>query len=114
MASLLSWKRLGSDQHGWPGRALDNIFIERLWRTVKYEDIYLMDYTSVPELEAGLDGYFQFYNRDRLHQSLGYRTPAEVHYALSAGGGKVENFADRVSHISTASTTTAVSLCLSP
>ena len=40
-----------------------------------------MDYNSVPELEAGLDGYFQFYNGERLHQSLGYRTPAEVHYA---------------------------------
>ena len=63
------------------GRALDNIFVERLWRTVKYEHTFLMDYNSVPELEAGLDGYFQFYNGERLHQSLGYRTPAEVHYA---------------------------------
>lgn len=63
------------------GRALDNIFIERLWRTVKYEDIYLNEYASVPELDAGLRAYFSFYNQDRLHQSLGYRTPAEVHYA---------------------------------
>ena len=63
------------------GRALDNIFVERLWRTVKYEHTFLMDYNSVPELEACLDGYFQFYNGKRLHQSLGYRTPAEVHYA---------------------------------
>lgn len=63
------------------GRALDNIFIERLWRTVKYEDIYLKDYASVPELDAGLQGYFQFYNHDRPHQSLDYRTPAEVHHA---------------------------------
>ena len=63
------------------GRALDNVFVERLWRTVKYEHIYLMDYAHVPDLETGLRGYFQFYNRERPHQSLGYRTPAEVHYA---------------------------------
>jgi putative transposase len=63
------------------GRALDNVFVERLWRTVKYEHIYLMDYAYVPHLEAGLHGYFQFYNQERPHQSLGYRMPAEVHYA---------------------------------
>lgn len=63
------------------GRALDNIFVERLWRTVKYENIYLMDYASVLELEAGLHAYFRFYNSDRPHQSLGYRTPTEVHFA---------------------------------
>jgi putative transposase len=62
------------------GRALDKIFVERLWRTVKYEDIYLNDYASVPELEAGLERYFTFYNRERPHQSLAYRTPAEVHW----------------------------------
>jgi putative transposase len=63
------------------GRALDNVFIERLWRTVKYEHIYLNDYSRIPDLEVGLHGYFQFYNHERPHQSLGYRTPAEVHYA---------------------------------
>ena len=63
------------------GRALDNIFIERLWHSVKYEDIYLKDYASVPELDAGLADYFRFYNDERLHQSLNYRTPAEVHFA---------------------------------
>jgi putative transposase len=63
------------------GRALDNIFIERLWRSVKYEDIYLKDYASVPDLDAGLASYFRFYNDERPHQSLGYRTPAEVHLA---------------------------------
>ncbi len=63
------------------GRAMDNIFIERLWRSVKYEDIYLKDYASVPELDAGLQAYFRFYNQDRPHQSLDYRTPAEVHRA---------------------------------
>jgi putative transposase len=63
------------------GRALDNIFVERLWRSVKYEDIYLKDYATVPALETGLDSYFQFYNHERPHQSLQYRTPVEVHFA---------------------------------
>lgn len=63
------------------GRFVDNIFIERLWRTVKYEDIYLKGYESVPALAAGLDDYFQLYNYERPHQSLDYRTPADVHFA---------------------------------
>jgi putative transposase len=63
------------------GRYLDNIFIERLWRTVKYEDVYLREYASVPALEQGLRAYFAFYNEERLHQSLAYQTPAEVHFA---------------------------------
>jgi len=50
-------------------------------RTVKYEDIYIKDYASVPELEAGLQSYFHFYNYERPHQSLNYRTPAEAHHA---------------------------------
>jgi putative transposase len=62
------------------GRAHDNIFIERFWRTVKYEDIYLKEYNTVPALSAGLGDYFTFYNQTRLHQSLGYRTPAEVYW----------------------------------
>lgn len=61
------------------GRALDNIFVERLGRTVKYEDIYLKGYETVPTLQQGLHDYFQFYNHARPHQSLAYRTPAEVH-----------------------------------
>lgn len=61
------------------GRALDNIFIERLWRSLKYEDIYLKAYETVPALEEGLGGYFCFYNHERPHQALGYRTPAEVY-----------------------------------
>lgn len=61
------------------GRALDNIFVERLWRTVKYEHVYLLAYASVPDLEAGLQTYFHFYNHERLHQSLGYHTPASVY-----------------------------------
>jgi putative transposase len=63
------------------GRCLDNVFVERLWRSVKYEDVYLRGYESVTELERGLRAYFQFYNHVRLHQSLGYRTPAEVYRA---------------------------------
>jgi putative transposase len=63
------------------GRALDNVFVERLWRTVKYEHVYLHDYALVPELEKGLCEYFTFYNQERLHQSLAYQTPAEVHPA---------------------------------
>lgn len=62
------------------GRALDNIFVERLWRTVKYEDIYLKDYEIVPELITGLGRYFPFYNGERLHESLDYCTPEEVHF----------------------------------
>jgi putative transposase len=65
------------------GRFVDNIFIERLWRTVKHEDIYLKGYETVPTLAAGLDDYFQLYNYERPHQSLGYRTPAEVHFAVA-------------------------------
>ena len=63
------------------GRAYDNIFVERLWRTVKYEDIYPNRYVTVPELFAGLDRYFTLYNKERLHQSLNYRTPADVYFA---------------------------------
>ena len=63
------------------GRALDNVFVERLWRSVKYEDIYLKDYEQMPELETGLTAYFRFYDEDRPHQSLDYRTPGEVYRA---------------------------------
>lgn len=66
------------------GRAFDNIFIERLWRSVKYECIYLNEFATVPSLQAGLDGYFTRYNHHRPHQSLAYATPAEVHYGRLA------------------------------
>jgi putative transposase len=62
------------------GRVFDNIFIERLWRTVKYEDIYLNNYATVIELNRGLDQYFRFYNNERFHQSLDYKTPTQVYY----------------------------------
>lgn len=63
------------------GRAIDNIFVERLWRTVKYENVYLNGYGTIPQAQFGLEGYFEFYNNSRLHQSLQYRTPAEVYGA---------------------------------
>jgi putative transposase len=62
------------------GRALDNIFIERLWRSVKYEHLYLYQYETVAALQAGLRDYFLFYNYERFHQSLAYLTPAQVHF----------------------------------
>ena len=61
------------------GRVLDNVFVERLWRTATYEHLYLMDYVHISNLEAGLQGYFASYNHKRFYQSLDYRTPAEVH-----------------------------------
>ena len=61
------------------GRALDNVFIERLWRSVKYEDIYLKDYASVDEVYDGLSAYFEKYNHERHHQALDYLTPAKVY-----------------------------------
>lgn len=66
------------------GRALDNIFTERLWRTVKYEEVYLHDYASPREARQGLGRYLEFYNEERLHQSLGYRTPATVYWEKGA------------------------------
>jgi putative transposase len=62
------------------GRALDDVMVERLWRTVKYEDIRLRDYAGGAELRSGLARYFRFYNTARPHQALGKQTPAEVHF----------------------------------
>ena len=62
------------------GRYQDNIFVERLWRTVKYEEVYLKAYANGLEAHRGLREYFRFYNERRPHQALGYRTPAEVFY----------------------------------
>jgi len=64
--------------HDGRGRCFDNIFVERLWRSVKYEEVYLKDYHVAPEARIGLANYFQFYNGERLHQSLGYKTPESV------------------------------------
>ena len=71
------------------GRALDNIFVERLWRSVKYEDIYLKGYASLPELLLGLTEYFAFYNGERPHQGLGNRTPDAVYRSGEGGGARI-------------------------
>lgn len=62
------------------GRCFDNIFTERLWRTIKYEEVYLKDYQSVAEAHSSLRDYMNFYNYDRIHQALDYKTPAEIHF----------------------------------
>lgn len=66
------------------GRAFDNIFVERLWRTVKYEEVYLKDYDTVAHAMESLEAYFQFYNEQRLHQALKYQPPATIHFAAAA------------------------------
>ncbi len=75
-------------------RLYDNIFVERLWRTVKYEEVYLHDYRMVREAREGLTRYFIFYNTERLHETLGYRTPHEVYFGTKAV--KVLSFEPRV------------------
>jgi putative transposase len=79
------------------GRAADNIFVERLWRTVKYEDIYLKMYETLAEVQVGLKTYFMFYNGERGHQSLGYQKP-DVVYATGQGGGA--KIIDKFGHLS--------------
>ena len=78
------------------GRALDNIFVERLWRSVKYEDVYLKGYVTVPEVQLGLTEYFVFYNTERTHQSLDYSTPDVIYQTESGGGARiVDKFKER-------------------
>lgn len=67
------------------GRAMDNIFTERLWRSVKYEEVYIKEYSSFPEAHYSLKQYFNFYNNKRFHQSLSYLTPAKVHFGENMG-----------------------------
>jgi putative transposase len=66
------------------GRVYDNIFIERLWRSVKYEEVYLHEYQTVAEAKKRLGEYFRFYNEERLHEALDYRTPFEAYFGTSA------------------------------
>jgi putative transposase len=73
------------------GRALDNILTERLWRTVKYEEVYVQDYLSPREARQQLTNYLQFYNHQRLHQALSYRTPAEVYFQGRSNGSATSN-----------------------
>ncbi len=65
------------------GRCLDNIFVERLWRSLKYEEVYLHAYDSVAEAREGIRRYFDFYNSERPHQALGYQTPTAFHDGLT-------------------------------
>ena len=86
------------------GRCMDNIFTERLWRSLKYEEVYIRDYQCVSEGRRGIDYYFNFYNHERPHQSLNYMTPAEVYFqravkeekrkmpALTSLSSKISNF----------------------
>jgi len=71
------------------GRALDNIFVERLWRSVKHEDVYLKGYATLPELLLGLTEYFAFYNSERPHQALDNRTPDAVYHSGEGGGASI-------------------------
>ena len=73
------------------GRALDNIFVERLWRNVKYEDVYLNGYATMGDLHAGMTRYFAFYNGERPHQALNYQTPDEVYESGVGGGAMIVN-----------------------
>jgi putative transposase len=80
------------------GRALDNIFVERLWRSVKHEDIYLKGYATVPEVQLGLTKYFMFYNTERTHQSLDHSTPDVIYRTANGGGARiVDKFKERKS-----------------
>ena len=71
------------------GRALDNIFVERLWRSVKHEDVYLKGYASMSDLLLGLTEYFVYYNTERPHQSLNYNTPDQVYWTANGGGAMI-------------------------
>jgi putative transposase len=78
------------------GRALDNIFVERLWRTVKYEDVYLKGYETPKEVFAGLRAYFQYYNWERPHQALDYRTPAAIYHEKPITGAGKTGYIDHL------------------
>ena len=77
------------------GRCFDNIFIERLWRSVKYECIFLREFDSVAEVRQALSDYFLYYNTDRLHQNLDYNTPSEIYH----GEVKLDNYFDKLTSI---------------
>jgi len=73
------------------GRAFDNIFVERLWRSVKYEEVYLKDYMTVKEATRSLGAYLRFYNERRLHQALEYRTPYQLYTGTCTQELEIEN-----------------------
>ena len=73
------------------GRAIDNIFVERLWRSLKYEDVYLHDYTTLADAQAGIAKWIRFYNERRPHQTLDNRTPMEVYRGRRSNGRPLES-----------------------
>jgi putative transposase len=90
------------------GRAYDNIFVERLWRSVKHEDVYLNGYATMGQLMLGLAKYFAFYNQERPHQALGNQTPDEAYKTATGGGAMiVDKFKDRSKHLPIALRSTA-------
>jgi len=74
------------------GRAMDNVFTERLWRSVKYEEVYLHDYATVSEARQGIGNYIDFYNQERPHQSLNYRTPTEVYFDIDTQNNETSRY----------------------
>ena len=72
-----------SSEHGRQGRCMDNVFVERLWRSIKYEEVYLKAYQNGTEARKGIGAYLAFYNQERPHQALGYRSPSQVFHAVS-------------------------------
>lgn len=89
---LKSGSRISMDHRG---RAYDNIFVERLWRSVKYENVYLREYATPREARIGINEYLRFYNEERPHQSLGYRTPKEVYFQLTPKLSNCDYFVDK-------------------
>jgi len=99
--SVLKAHRVNISMDG-RGRALDNIFVERLWRSVKHEDVYLKGYVTMSELQLGLTDYFRFYNTERPHQSLEYGTPILVYRTAIGGGARiVDKFVERKTTLKT-------------
>jgi putative transposase len=97
------------------GRALDNIFVERLWRSVKHEDVYLKGYVNMPGLQLGLTDYFEFYNTERPHQSLGNLTPIQVYQTASGGGARiVDKFKERKAFLGVVPKSKAEATILNP
>ncbi len=78
------------------GRAFDNIFIERLWRSVKYEEVYIKDYADMQEAKRSLKRYFEFYNYERHHQGLAYKKPAEVYFNTSYKNADADAFKEKL------------------
>jgi len=82
------------------GRAMDNVFTERLWRSVKYEEVYLNDYAAVSEVKEGIGNYMDFYNQERPHQSLGYKTPAEVYFGYDNRNYQTSRYLKKANFVS--------------